>query len=369
MQAEQYDHSLYKHQPDRSKADALAWAFVNADKFTELPFTFPALGPKEIRANVLFAGLCHSDSLHGRSKWGPAKYPIAPGHENICEVSQVGSEVTNFKVGDKVAFGTIRDICGACKYCKTERGEPLCSGSAHPYTYGLYWGGYATQLQQPAEFFIRLPEGLDLEKSAPLLCAGITVYTPIKKYLRKTDVCAVFGVGGLGHLAVQFISKMGNEVHGVTTTPSKKEFIKGLGATDIVLLNDENSMKEAQGKFDFIIDTIPDGHGFANRFNLLAKDGTYVLVGVGEAGEGTALQLDAFQFIGGERKLVGSLVGTRANIDEMLSFCQKNKVYPMVETFSFEDFPKALDRLENGKPVFRCVVNVGEYSKKNKFFK
>ena len=365
---ENYEHALYKHQTDKSKADAVAWAFVNNQKFVEFPFLFPEVGPNEIRANVLFAGLCLSDSLHGRSKWGESIYPLAPGHEIIAEVSQVGSEVTGFKAGDKVGFGTLRDICGSCKYCKSNRGEPLCTDSPHAFTYGFFWGGYATQLQQPAEFFIRLPDGLDLEKSSPLLCAGITVYTPIKKYLRRNDVAAVFGVGGLGHLAVQFINKMGNEVFGVTTTPNKKDFILSLGAKDIVVSTDEESMKENEGKFDFIIDTIPSTENFNKRFNLLAKDGTYVIVGVGEEGT-TNITIDATSIVLGEKKIAGSLVGSRETIKEMLEFCQQKNVYPMVETFSFEDFPKALDRLENGKPVFRCVVNTGEWAKKNNLFK
>lgn len=368
MESENYEHSLYKHTPDKSKADAVAWAFVNKEKFVEFPFTFPEVASNEIRANVLYAGLCLSDSLHGRSKWGPSMYPLAPGHEIIAEVSKIGSNVQGFKVGDKVAFGTIRDICGQCKFCKTRRGEPLCEGSSHAFTYGLFWGGYATQLQQPAEFFIRVPDGLDLEKSSPLLCAGITVYTPIKKYLRKGDVCAVFGVGGLGHLAVQFINKMGNEVYGVTTTPNKRDFIISLGAKDIVVSTDESSMKENTGKFDLIIDTIPTTENFEQRFNLLSKDGTYVIVGIGEVGK-TGIKLDAFNLVLGERKLTGSLVGSRENIVEMLDFCVKNNVYPLVETFDFEDFPKALDRLENGKPVFRCVVKTHEYAKKHNLFK
>jgi uncharacterized zinc-type alcohol dehydrogenase-like protein len=365
---ENYKHSLYTHQADKTKADAVAWAFVNKDKFIEFPFTFPELGAKEIRANILFAGLCLSDSLHGRSKWGPSLYPLAPGHEIIAQVSKIGSEVKGFQVGDKVAFGTLRDICGACKYCKKNIGEPLCEGSGHPFTYGLFWGGYATQLQQPAEFFIKVPDGLDLEKSSPLLCAGITVYTPIKKYLRKDDVCAVFGVGGLGHLAVQFINKMGNDVYGVTTSLQKRDFIKSLGAKDVVVSTDEQSMKDNIGKFDFIIDTIPTTENFQKRFDLLAKDGTYVIVGVGDV-ESLTINISAFSLVLGERKLVGSLVGSRENIKEMLDFCQKNNVYPMVETFDFEDFPKALDRLENGKPVFRCVVKAEEYARKNHLFK
>lgn len=298
---ETYQHALYKHQTEKSEADAVAWAFVNKEKFIEFPFSFPELGANEIRANVLYAGLCLSDSMHCRAKWGTCTYPIAPGHETIAEVSQIGSSVQGFSVGDKVAFGTMRDICGSCKYCSSGRGEPLCTDSPHPFTYGDFWGGYATQLQQPADFFIKVPQGLDLERSAPLLCAGITVYTPIKKYLRKNDVAAVFGVGGLGHLAVQFMNKMGNDVYGVTTSPEKRDFILSLGAKDIVVSTDDKSMAEHKGKFDFIIDTIHTLENFKRRFDLLAKDGTYVILGLGEVGEentdATSLKIDVFDLV------------------------------------------------------------------------
>jgi len=362
------EHSLYKHQSDLSQADAIAWGFTDKDTFVQFPFNFPLLEPNELRANVLYSGLCLSDSNIGRAAWGSVNYPIVPGHEIIAEVSQVGSEVTKFKVGDKVAFGTMREICNNCKYCQTNRGEPLCEGSPNKFTYGRYFGGYATQIQQPADFFVTLPEGLNLEKASPLLCAGITVYSPIKKYLRKNDVCAVFGVGGLGHLAVQFINKMGNEVYGVTTSPDKREFIKSIGATDIIDSSDESQILSSESRFDFIIDTIPSTVNFDKRFNLLAADGTYVIVGVGALSD-TNINLSIFKFVMGERKLVGSLVGSRETISDMLEFCAKNDVYPMVETFSFDEFPKALDRLENGKPIFRCVVKTEEYSKKMNFFK
>ena len=365
---ENYTHSLYKHVEKKEEADAVAWAFVNSQKFVEFPFKFPELGSKEIRANVLYSGLCLSDSLHARSKWGGSHYPLAPGHEIIAEVSQVGSEVTSLIVGDKVAFGTMREICHACKYCKRGQGEPLCQGDVKKFTYGVHFGGYATQLQQPAEFFFRVPEGLNLEKSAPLLCAGITVYNPIKKYIKEGDVAAVIGVGGLGHLAVQFLAKKGHQVTGVSGTLSKKDFILGLGATDVLNISDPEAMKASQNKFDFIIDTSPSTDNFQARINLLAPGGTYVLVGVGDAAEST-INISAASIVTAERKLVGSLVGSRQDIDEMLIFCRDNDVYPIIESFDFEDFPKALDRLENGKPVFRCVVKTGEYSKKNNLFK
>lgn len=188
---EKYEHNLYKHVQSIKEADAVAFAFVNKDKTVFFPYQAPDLAADEIRANILYTGLCLSDSLHSRGKWAPCHYPVAPGHEIIAEVSEIGSEVENFKKGDKVAFGTMRQICGKCKYCLSGRGEPLCQGSSTNFTYGLHFGGYSTMLQQPADFFLPIPEGLDLKRAAPLLYAGITVYNPIKKYLRPEDKCAV----------------------------------------------------------------------------------------------------------------------------------------------------------------------------------
>jgi D-arabinose 1-dehydrogenase-like Zn-dependent alcohol dehydrogenase len=280
----------------------------------------------------------------------------------------VGSEVSTLSPGDKVAFGTMREICNSCKYCNKHQGEPLCQGDVQKFTYGLHWGGYATQIQHPADFFIKIPDDLDLQKSAPLLCAGITVYNPIKKYVQKGDDAAVIGIGGLGHLAVQFLSKKGHKVTGITTSSNKTDFIKNLGASDVLNSTDLEAMKSSANKFDFIIDTVPSVENFQMRFNLLAPGGTYVIVGVGDISN-LKFNVNVFSLVIGERKIVGSLVGKREDITEMLQFCKEHSVYPMVEEFAFDKFPEALDRLENGKPMFRCVVNTHEYAKNNGLFK
>lgn len=161
-----FEHPLYKS-CDEAQADAFAFAFTSKDKFEKVPYKHPELAGDDIRANVLYAGLCLSDSLHGRCKWGGALYPLAPGHEIIGVVEQVGAKVTDFQKGDKVAFGTLRDCCETCKYCKNNK-EPLClDKTLDRFTYGLHWGGYSTHLQQPARFFFKLPQNLDLAKSAP----------------------------------------------------------------------------------------------------------------------------------------------------------------------------------------------------------
>jgi uncharacterized zinc-type alcohol dehydrogenase-like protein len=364
-QPEVYDHKFYKH-CDESEAESVAWAFVNNQKFVKFPYKCYEVAPNEIRANILYTGLCLSDHMHGRGKWGPVPYPVAPGHEIIGEVSVLGSEVKGFNVGDKVAFGTLRNACDTCKYCTMGR-ESLCVGAEHRFTYNPYFGGYSTHIQQPANFFFKLPENFDLVRGAPLLCAGITVYSPIKKYLTPGANCAVIGIGGLGHLAVKFLSKMGHKVTAVTSSLDKKDFILSLGATDVICVNDTEQMKAHSLKYDFVICTVPGVNNFVAYFNLLAPAGTFVHVGCGEATE--CLPVSVVGLVMYERKIVGSLVGSREDINEMLKLCADKDIYPIVEEFKFEEFDKGFDRLENGKPIFRVVVNVQDWSKANNFFK
>lgn len=360
---EHFEHELYKHCEEKD-ADAVAWAFTNKSTFVKFPYKHTTLLPNEIRANVLYAGLCLSDSLHCRANWGPCSYPVAPGHEIIAEVAELGSDVKDFTVGEKVAFGTLRYSCNECKFCKLGR-ESLCQGKAEElYTYGKHFGGYSTTLQQPASHFFHLPSNLDIAKSAPLLCAGITVYSPMLKYLKPGMNTAVIGIGGLGHLAVQFMHQMGHKVTAITTTKSKKDSIFALGASDLIDINEEKELNANQGKFDFIINTAPTNKNFDKLFGLTAQAGFFVQVGVPD-GSQQPLTIGAGTLVVKEITLVGSLVGSRPDIVSMLQLCADKNIYPINEEFAFEDFDKAFDRLENGKPIYRCTVNVHEYAKKN----
>ena len=365
---EKYEHNLYKHTQEIKDANAVAFAAVSKEKFEFFPYNHPKLEAKEIRANVLYTGLCHSDSLHARSKWGECPYPMAPGHEIIAEVSEVGSDVKDFKKGDKVGFGTMRWVCDSCKNCKNNR-EPLCldKSSEEKFTYGYHFGGYSTTLQQPASHFFKLPEKLDLEKAPPLLCAGITVYSPMLKYLKPGMKTAVIGIGGLGHLACQFLSKLGHEVTAISHSPEKFEFYKQFGVNNIVNLKSEDDVKKNAGAFDFIVNTVPDNHSFTTFLSFTAKGGTFVQVGVAEVSQN--INFPTFLLVANEINLVGSLVGSREDIRNMLQLCADKDIYPVIEMFKFEDFPKALDKLENGKPIFRCVVDVAKYSQEKGLFK
>ena len=367
VEPEKYDHEIYKHCEEKD-ADGIAWAFVNKQKMVKFPFKFPAVGPKELRANILYAGLCHSDVLTVRELWGPTTFPLAPGHEIIAEVSQVGSEVKNFKKGDLVGFGTMRDCCEKCDNCK-EGKEEICTAEGEHFTYGKYWGGYATAIQQPADFFFHLPEKFDLARGAPLFCAGVTTYFPMEKFLKPSmKKTAVVGIGGLGHVAIKFLKSLGHEVTAFTSTPSKIDMIKQLGADNVVVSTDPKQMAAVADTFKFIINTLPIKDGFADYLHCTAPGGVFVQVGLPSVYD-EGLKFPPAEIVIKEVMIVGSCVGPRQVIKNMLPLCVEKDIYPIVEEFDFEDFPKAFDKLENGKPHFRCVVNVKDWAEKHGFKK
>ena len=359
---EKYEHEIYKH-CDIKEADGVAWAFVNKDKMVQFPFKFPEIGPDEIRVNVLYAGLCQSDVHTVREVWGPCKYPIAPGHEIVGEVSLLGKNVKGFKKGEIVGFGTQRDCCEKCKYCKKGK-ENLCRDIKDNFTYGFYWGGYATAMQQPAKFYFHLPEGFKYEKAAPLFCAGITTFYPMEKYLTDDiKTTGVLGCGGLGHMAIQFLHKMGKHVTAFTTSEKKIDLLKKLGADKVVISTDPAQMKAATGSIEFLINTVPNDIDFNPYVFCVERGGKFIQVGMPAAND--SLKVNINGFVVNEIEIIGSVVGPRQPINKMLDFCNKNDVYPIVEEFPFEEMPKAFDKLENGRPFFRCVVNMKDFAEKN----
>ena len=321
----------------------------------KVPFQFPEIAPTEVRADITYTGLCHSDLHTVNGDWGPCPYPIAPGHEVIGVVTKIGSEVSEFKIGDTVAFSPLRESCDKCKLCLEGR-ENLCQAipDLDRCLYGSHWGGYATAIQQPAKWCFKIPEGLPVEVASPLLCAGITMYAPITKYCKPGFNVAILGIGGLGHLAVQLAHKFGCIVTAFSSTPDKQELIKGFGAKRVVSSIDHKVLAEEASKYDIILNTLAttDPAMLALHLNLTKPGGTFVQIGIPK---------DMFAFhpsllVIKEISLVGSLVATRRVVREMLDLCAKEKIVPMIETFQFEDFPKAFNHLEHGRPKFRIVV-------------
>ncbi len=347
-------HPTYKF-VDEKEADAIAWVFTDPENMKRVPFKFPELKANEIRAKVTYAGLCHSDAHTVRGEWGGCSYPLAPGHEIVGRVTHVGSDVKDYKVGDKVGFGCQRECCEKCVYCKSDT-EQLCKEKLdQTFTYGpKYWGGYATAIQHPHDFFFKVPEGLPEERVPPLFCAGVTVYAPIARYAKPGDNVAVLGIGGLGHMAVQYAKAWGCNVTAFTTSKDKEEFIKKLGADNVVLSNEETFQQEA-GKFQVVLNTLPASDNLTSLVSLTKPLGTFVQIGL--PAFDNPCKFNPAPLIFGHVNYTGSLIGSRKEIRDMLEFSTKHNIVPLCEQFDFEEFPKAYDTLLNGRPKFRCVVN------------
>ena len=364
----QFTHPIYKSATSLQTADAVGWAFVTKEKVEPIAFNFPAIAKDEVRANVNYCGLCHTDTLMSRSQWFDGlDYPIIPGHEIIGEVSQVGSEITNFKKGDKVGFGFLRDHCGKCKYCKIGK-ENLCvDGSLDKAVFGHHFGGFATSIQQPGKWFFKLPEKMEMEKAGPLLCAGITVFAPIKRWIKPGDKCAVLGIGGLGHMAVQYLAKMGHHVTAFNNHLDYADLMHKLGAKECVNTTDDVEYAKHHNQYDFILNTIPYGKVFPKFLDLCAPSARFVQVGLPDKGE--PLTVPHIPLVFKEVALVGSIVGNLEDNRAMIDFSYKNHVYPMCEEYAFEDFEKAIETIEHGKPRFRIVLNIKDYARKNNLHK
>jgi D-arabinose 1-dehydrogenase-like Zn-dependent alcohol dehydrogenase len=362
---ENYDHELFKHVEKIEDADAVGWVFVNTKKYVLFPYKLPELNPKDIKVNITYSGICLSDSFHPRGVWGHWDFPSCMGHEIMGIVSEVGSDVTEFKKGDRVAVGPQRSCCESCKWCLDKR-ENLCQNTKEKDTYGKQWGGFSTHIIISENFTFKIPDELDEKLAAPLMCAGITVYNAIVKYAKSGDKIAVLGVGGLGHLAIQYAHKMGYSVTGVDIKEEMFDFMKKLGADDVISFNDDEALEAHSGKFNLVINTLPISNKFETLFRLTGLRGTFVQVGCGNIKD--RLPVEPFILITREINFVGSLNGTREEMAKMLEDSCKLQVYPICDHYDFEEFPKAFDKLENGKPFFRCILNVEEFSKKNNLF-
>jgi len=347
-------HPTYKF-VEESQADAIAYAFLDKNTMKKLPFKFPELEVDEIRAKVTYSGLCFTDHHYVSGESFPCKFPFCPGHEIVGVITHLGSAVKDFSIGDKVGFGTHRDYCGKCEMCQKGHDQLCQNKSIDLYTYGdKHFGGYATSIQHPAKCFFKLPEELPESKIPPLFCAGITVYNPLVKYSKAGQEVAVLGIGGLGHLAVKYAKALGYKVTAFTSSLDKEKFIKELGADRVLVTNPETLQQEA-GKYDLIINTLPSMDNFVLYVYLTKPLGVFCQVGA------PGLNVAGFNpihLLFGNITLVGSNTGSTKDIKEMLEFSAKNNIVPLCEEFDFEDFPKAYDRLVNGKPIFRCVANL-----------
>ena len=320
----------------------------------------------DVQLDILFCGVCHSDLHQARDEWKISTFPIVPGHEIVGLVSAVGPAVKNFKVGDMAAVGTMVDSCGTCASCKQDL-EVYCENVA-TQTYngpdkvsgGQTFGGYSESIVVKEHFVLTMPDGLDPAATAPLLCAGITTYSPLKHWkVGPGQKVGVIGLGGLGHLGVKFARALGAHVVLFTTSASKVEDGKRLGAHEVVLSKNADEMKKHVGSFNFILDCVSADHDVSAYLNLLKLDGTMCIVGAPENPQ----PVNVFNLIVGRHSLAGSGTGGIAETQEMLEFCAKHKIVSDVEMIQMADINHAYERLLKQDVKYRFVIDMKSLKK------
>jgi len=347
-----------------SKIATKAFAAYDATpKFA--PFSFEqSVGPKDVHVKVKFCGICHSDVHQVLGEWHNATFPMVPGHEIAGIVSDVGSKVTKFKKGDKVGVGCMVDSCRKCKGCSNYE-EQYCSGGGPVMTYNSKrtftdnsptYGGYSSDIVVDEDFVVKIPDNLDLAASAPLLCAGITMYSPMKKWKMDTPgtKIAVLGLGGLGHMAVKFGVAFGCEVKVLShSKKSKEKLAKDMGAKETIDLNNEDDLKAHEEYFDFIIDTTSMGGQFEKYLKLLACDGALVKVGAAP----TPVEYNSMTLIRRRRQVAGSLIGGIKETQEMMNFCGQKNIVCDIEKINMNYVPEAYKRVVASDVKFRFVID------------
>ncbi len=340
---------------------------AHEEKGDLVPYHFERrdLRPNDVSIEILYSGICHSDlhTLHG--DWGPQPYPLIPGHEIIGKVLEVGADVKKYKVGDHVGVGCMVDSCQSCPQCESHE-EQFCQ-EGMTATYGskdringeVTQGGYSKHIVVREEFVVGVSDKLDLAKAAPILCAGITTYSPLRKWnVGKGTRVGVIGLGGLGHMGVKLAVAMGAEVTVISRSTAKEEEAKAIGAKGILSSTDSDAMAKAKSSFDFILDTVPVKHDFNTYSPLLAIDGTLVVVGqIGPMEEPMTAPL-----IFGRRRLSGSLIGGIKETQEVLDFCAEHGIHPECEMIKAQDINKAWDTLQKSNPAHRYVIDMSSLS-------
>ena len=318
-------------------------------------------GSKDVEIDILFCGVCHSDLHTGRNEWHNTIYPFVPGHEIVGRVTRVGGSVTKFKSGDHVAVGCMVDTCRSCPNCQAGQ-EQYCL-SIPVYTYnsedkylgGPTFGGYSSSIVVDEDFVFRVPAGLDLAATAPLLCAGITTYSPLRHWkVGPNHKVGVVGLGGLGHMGVKFAQAFGAHVVLFTTSPGKAADGLRLGAHEIVISKNQDEMKKHLGSFDFILDSVSADHDINAYLQLLKLDGTLALVGAPER----PLPVAAFSVIPLRRSLAGSSIGGIAETQEMLDFCAKHGFAADIEMIPIQKINEAWERMLKQDVKYRFVIDM-----------
>jgi len=324
------------------------------------PFEFERREPRadDVVIEISHCGICHSDIHTARGEWGPTDYPCVPGHEIVGRVVRVGKKVKRFKAGDLAGVGCLVDSCGKCQNCK-ENEEQFCVKPV--FTYGnvdvdgtVTRGGYSTLIVVREKFVLKIKKGIPLDRVAPLLCAGITTYSPLKRYgAKKGKKVGVVGLGGLGHMAVKIAKAMGAEVSVFSTSPDKETDARRLGAKRFVVTRDPKNFEAVRGQLDLIINTVSAKHDFSPYMGALKKGGTHALVGASPEPN----ELPAFALIFGRKHLAGSLIGGLKETQEMLDFCARKKVLADIELIPASKINEAYERTIKSQVKYRFVID------------
>jgi uncharacterized zinc-type alcohol dehydrogenase-like protein len=328
-----------------------------------VPFTIERRDPKphDVQIEILFCGVCHSDLHFARNDWGMTVYPVVPGHEIVGRVTAVGNHVKKFKVGDIAGIGCLVDSCRECANCKDGLEQYCAEGGVFSYNgferdgSGITYGGYSKSILAHEDFVLRINDKQPLEAVAPLLCAGITTYSPLRHWkVGKGQKVGILGLGGLGHMAVKLAAAMGAEVTMLSHSPSKEKDAKRLGATHFVLTSDEAQVKAVTGSFDFILDTVSAEHDYNFYLALLKTNGVMVCVGVPPM----PAQIPAMNLIFGRKSFAGSLIGGLPETQEMLDFCAKHNIVSDVEVIRMDEINEAYERMLKGDVRYRFVIDM-----------
>ena len=319
------------------------------------------LRPDDVAIRISHAGICHSDLHTARNDWKGTRYPTVPGHEIVGTVTAVGGDVTKHAVGDTVAVGCMVDSCMACKQCHEgweifcEKGMVGTYNGKDKHDGSITMGGYSDHILVRDHFVCKVPAGMDVARVAPLLCAGITTYSPLRQYgVGQGTKVAVVGLGGLGHMGVKLAAAMGAEVTMITTTASKGDDARELGAHDVILSTDRDQMKAARNRFDFILNTVPVPHDIQPYLQLLGRSGRMVLVGA----IGEMPQYNSWNLLAMNRAVGGSSIGGIPETQEMLDFCAQHGIYPECETIRMDQVNEAYERLLKNDVRYRFVIDM-----------
>jgi alcohol dehydrogenase (NADP+) len=327
------------------------------------PFNFRRRdpGPKDVLIDILYCGICHSDLHLVRNDWGRSIYPMVPGHEIVGRIVEKGKRVRRFKKGDLAAVGCFVDSCRKCSNCKDGLQQYCTDGLV--LTYNSYEkdgktvtrGGYSTKIVVDEDYVLKVPPKLPLERVAPLLCAGITTYSPLRYWkIGKGHKVGVLGLGGLGHMAVKFASAFGAKVTVLSGSPSKQRDAKRMGAADFALTRNAEKMKTLSNHFDFIIDTVSAGHDLDFYLGLLRTNGVMICVGLPSGEE----QLSPFNLVLGRRSIAGSLIGGLPETQEMLNYCGRQGITADVEVIPIQQVNEAYDRMVKSDVRYRFVIDL-----------